>query len=724
MYTQDEFSYFGDDNSDNPDEEIDVGEGDSERQESFNQNGKRVRGKDQEWVNHRKYVDPESFKSSDLLIELKENFSCKSKKEMEYGDVHLYVCKVSRRKNFEKCSKQIRLIYPADTMDVLVQETGVHEHVEKSGYESLSVFKYSAAANKVIEMCVKNHATPTVTMRHLRDQGVFGSGKEPTMASLRNKMSSMRKRLNMSENLYTTHELRNKAKEYSKQPEDDDEGWIPFCKIEDESLDKETRFLIIFTTNNLLKRIHQSKQLHVDATYRLNFQGFPVFVVGVSSATGRFYGTMTVLSSHEDSRAWTELYQFIHDQGAHFQYFMADGAKAITSAQHAVFSQCDQCSQGQRLMCYPHVHRNIRNKIGSVGSVSKKLLEDIGSLQWSSTSLETFKQVFQLLREKYEASEAGGGKISEFFKYVDSTWVSSQENLWFEGANPYGLCNNQGLEGKNKNIKDSYTMRRKMALGSFMETSIKLVHEMSLEDASQLASEKSSSLFGQSDSLKIRTDGYTWFQMHQNKKHYASIKPKGRKTEADADILWIIPSSSTSTDSNLKELGTQRLDQRYNVKSSSFDEYLKMRTSCYIVEQKGSEFFCDCYEGSKGRLCKHSVGLMYKCGVLEVTPEVRSKPLGEKRSRGRPAKPRNAFVKSPVQATHDEVPFAQYHQRSPEVSSLSQDNQQTLTIEDIDLDNIEIVVQSEVLPKKRRRIMLDSSPPVLRSRKRILCSQI
>ena len=41
MYTQDEFSYFGDDNSDNPDEEIDVGEGDSERQESFNQNGKK-----------------------------------------------------------------------------------------------------------------------------------------------------------------------------------------------------------------------------------------------------------------------------------------------------------------------------------------------------------------------------------------------------------------------------------------------------------------------------------------------------------------------------------------------------------------------------------------------------------------------------------------------------------------------------------------------------------
>ena len=210
MFTQDEFSYYGDDDVEDTLDNDEVETGDR-RQESFNQNGKRIRGKDQEWMNKKKYLDPELFRSSDLLTEIKENFSCKSKKEMEYGDCHLYICKISRRKNFEKCPKQIRIIFPSDTLEVLVQETGEHEHNEKPGSEGLSVFRWSAAANKVVEMCVKNKASPTVTLRHLREEGVFGSDSEPTMAALRNKMAHMRKKLKLSEGIYNTHELRTKV---------------------------------------------------------------------------------------------------------------------------------------------------------------------------------------------------------------------------------------------------------------------------------------------------------------------------------------------------------------------------------------------------------------------------------------------------------------------------------------------------------------------------------
>ena len=53
------------------------------------------------------------------------------------------------------------------------------------------------------------------------------------------------------------------------------------------------------------------------------------------------------------------------------------------------------------------------------------------------------------------------------------------------------------------------------------------------------------------------------------------------------------------------------------------------------------------YEGIKARLCKHSVGLMYKCGVLDITSDVRSKPLGQKRRRGRPKKLPFCLVNSP-----------------------------------------------------------------------------
>ena len=94
MFTDDEFSYFGDEATEN------IEDNDSDgRQDKFDGNGKRVRGRDQEWINTKSYHDPESFKSSDFLTDLKQNFSCKSKKEMVYGDVHLYVCKFSRNWN-------------------------------------------------------------------------------------------------------------------------------------------------------------------------------------------------------------------------------------------------------------------------------------------------------------------------------------------------------------------------------------------------------------------------------------------------------------------------------------------------------------------------------------------------------------------------------------------------------------------------------------------------
>ena len=55
MFAQDEFSYFGDE-VDNDVEETDYCEGDSERHESFNESGKRVRGKDREWIQKKKFI--------------------------------------------------------------------------------------------------------------------------------------------------------------------------------------------------------------------------------------------------------------------------------------------------------------------------------------------------------------------------------------------------------------------------------------------------------------------------------------------------------------------------------------------------------------------------------------------------------------------------------------------------------------------------------------------
>ena len=87
--------------------------------------------------------------------------------------------------------------------------------------------------------------------------------------------------------------------------------------------------------------------------------------------------------------------------------------------------------------------------------------------------------------------------------------------------------------------------------------------------------------------------------------------------------LWAVPSSNTNhSEQSLKELAKHRLKTRFDVSNMlSFDEYSEIRSSCHIIEQVNEEFYCDCFLGMKAKLCKHSVGMLYKTELLEVTSD-------------------------------------------------------------------------------------------------------
>ena len=69
-------------------------------------------------------------------------------------------------------------------------------------------------------------------------------------------------------------------------------------------------FTIICTTKNMEKRISK-KIIQDDATYKLNYFDFPVFVSGRSTMTGRFFMTHMALSSHENTAAWVRIYAYV-----------------------------------------------------------------------------------------------------------------------------------------------------------------------------------------------------------------------------------------------------------------------------------------------------------------------------------------------------------------------------------------------------------------------------
>ena len=84
---------------------------------------------------------------------------------------------------------------------------------------------------------------------------------------------------------------------------------------------------------------------------------------------------------------------------------------------------------------------------------------------------------------------------------------------------------------------------------------------------------------------------------------------------------------------------------------------------CHLVVHSGQDVFCDCFEGIPEKLCKQSVGLLYKTGTIEVEHNVCSKPLGlgAKRKRGRPKK-------LPQIGQSSSILFGEFHQRNCQVA--------------------------------------------------------
>ena len=87
----------------------------------------------------------------------------------------------------------------------------------------------------------------------------------------------------------------------------------------------------------------------------------------------------------------------------------------------------------------------------------RKLIKDIENLQWSSVSHLTFIAAYKLLRAKYnqimkKEDQVMRAKLDYFFEYLESVWIQSEENLWYEGANPYRVSTNVALSLATKSI--------------------------------------------------------------------------------------------------------------------------------------------------------------------------------------------------------------------------------------------------------------------------------
>ena len=224
-------------------------------------------------------------------------------------------------------------------------------------------------------------------------------------------------------------------------------------------------------------------------------------------------------------------------------------------------------------------------------------------------------------------------------------------------------------------------------------------------------------LFNPRDGLKLRTDGYKWLKMNQTgvSDQILTVKPENKYTVSEdfgmgkVDNIWIVNSSSNKLPGSLKERAKERIKQRGIPDFKSFDDYMQIRTSCWIVEERDGNFHCDCPKGMKGKQCWHEVGLLYKAGRLEVTSEVRSVPITQKRKRGRPKKLPHCLANSPTRDSNSDSPMKASdalendHNGENLIQPSEDSHSESLVVNDDRNGEGELPTKQQKLNNKRRR---------------------
>ena len=89
---------------------------------------------------------------------------------------------------------------------------------------------------------------------------------------------------------------------------------------------------------------------------------------------------------------------------------------------------------------------------------------------------------------------------------------------WYEGAHPYHISHNQGIERRNLEIKEDFSYREQLNMGQFATMMEKICDEYSKKDDSILFSSRVNSLRYDSDgrkekeSFKIQEEGFKYYQ--------------------------------------------------------------------------------------------------------------------------------------------------------------------------------------------------------------------
>lgn len=205
----------------------------------------------------------------------------------------------------------------------------------------------------------------------------------------------------------TLGELIELCEKHKRLPVSEDEPFV-IGLAHSSASSKQMWFRMAFTTRRLLQNAANVESICVDATYKLNWNGYPLLVCGTVDKNKSFNLISLACCSNEKEADFSFLFKCTRNafrkthigQAFDPKLLISDAADAIRNAFYNTFSNAQL-----DIMYYAHVVRNIK-KADYKNNANKILIkEDISVLQLSK-SREVFEELSALFIKKRDSGRA------------------------------------------------------------------------------------------------------------------------------------------------------------------------------------------------------------------------------------------------------------------------------------------------------------------------------
>lgn len=618
---QNEYSFTSNDTDSEVDEIISDNLEDND-ENSSNENMSSVRRR-YNWIKK-----PQKSLEDALQLLKVEGFVQYDHKTQTSGEKFYFRCEKVTKRSKKWCELKYNIFLPGNEDIVYLEHNNAkhtHDQIKSQKRELLSIgmvqFLHSLYANKTV-----NYESVIMHINHARStKNMFQDEVNPKYRQHEYQLKKFRSA--EVKPVVSVGDIAEFCTDNSTLPQGENEHFV--LKWETSTTNEEMYFRFCMCTPYLLKQFETLTTICIDATYKLNWMGFPLIVMGTVDRGKRFHPLLYGCSSKETSEDYAFFFGAVKEgvkthgeKEFNAQILIADGDNAIRNGFYSAFPNAKLV-----VMCYAHVIRNCRKRPFVSKNNKTLILDDIGLLQLAANR-EEFDAMSTLFLKKWKELEP------DFISYFKNEWLTSRCN-WFEGAADYTPSTNNALESHNSNIKRNWTFRKRLQMNQFFVAMI----EMTVAASQKLSSGDQQVALEPKIPKQMMMKGVE-LEVNSLKTFKARSKDKSSQDE----IVLLVASEKCTNPTH--QFYKQIQKQTWN----SFGEYVEYGFhQFYLIHLSKSNWKvnsrCTCPSFLKQFMCKHIIATAIREKLMEVTPTMNPTLLANGRiKRGRPKNASKALL--------------------------------------------------------------------------------